>query len=633
VAERGVITPQEQTRGTRPPASRATFARRQRRRRIAIGSVVTLGVLVLVGGAAAFRVFQVSRDLSAAKDQLVAAEGFLKQANPGAARVALVAGERRVNHANSIIHNAPELGLVGLVPGGKQNLDAIKSSVGLALRMAGTGRRVLDTAAPLQAPSGKFEVPLKTGAIPLPVLRRLQPEIDDLQAGLALLRDAPHSSLLVAPVKRLVHTVYEQSDLRKRQLTTISAGLTLLRTLSGDGGPHRYLLAIANDAEMRGTGGMILSYGELAANAGTFTLEHFGSIDELKLGAPAVAPQPADYTARFSALAPTLEWRNANLGGDFTYLAPAMEAMYTQATSKPVDGVVQIDSFGLAALLRGTGPVDVAGLGTVTADNVVQETLSTAYERFENRGARQEVLGDVAEAVCRKLVTGDYPSLRPLATALVDSVAQRRIMLHLSSKAEQRDVAALLADGALPAGRVDFASLTVQNFSANKLDYYLDTSMRLSGTRRPGQLGRVRVEVTISDAAPPTLVTPTYVFGPNLPTQLAGQYVGLASLYLPKGAALVGQSGDLADGRAQFSTEDDRTVISFPVRVSGGQSQHVSLDIALPPPTPAGYVFDLVPQSRVRATTASLDLDAGPGSRVAYSGPLTQSTYVTARAG
>lgn len=572
---------------------------------------------------AAFRVARLAQDLRAAKVELEAAEAFLRAGQPLNARLALHRGEVRVIHANSIVHSSPELAVLSVIPVARQNLDALKDAVGIALRLASGGRRLLDRAQPLESPGGQFEVPMRSGAVPLPVLRTIAPPIDDLVSNLPVLGDAPDSSVLLAPVRSLVDAVYRQSALRKQQLTTIGDGIALLRALSGDGGDRRLLIVVANAAEMRGAGGMILSYGELVGNDGQFDLERFGGIDEIALPSPATVGVAEDYVNRFGPLGPTLNWRNANLGPDFRSLGPVMEAMYNHGTGKVAHGVLQIDSMGLAAMMRGTGPVEVAGLGTVTADNVVEVTLSRAYEQFSNRTQRQEVLGDVAEAVFRKLVTGDYPSLRPLATALVDAAVERRVILHMASADSQRTVERLGADGTLPSFGRDFAALTVQNFSANKLDYLLDTSVRITGERVANRVGRFRAEVTITNAATPGRTSPAYVYGPNVAGQVAGQYIGLVTLYLPKGAGLVGQSGDLSEGRAGAVSENDRTAVGFPVRLAAGETRRIVLDLTLPPADGVSSRFDLVPVSRVRPTVFDVELQTGRGlSR--YRGGLTR---------
>src|SRR5205814_9941533 len=106
----------------------------------------------------------------------------------------------------------------------------------------------------------------------------------------------------------------------------------------GANGPRRYLLAVANPAEMRGAGGMILSYGVLTSNAGTFTLGDFGGIDDLLLTTPPDVSKlnlPADYLRRWNGREPTLLWRNTTLAPDFRFDAPTMEAMFTAKTGLP----------------------------------------------------------------------------------------------------------------------------------------------------------------------------------------------------------------------------------------------------------------------------------------------------------
>jgi hypothetical protein len=592
---------------------------------------VLLGLVVVgaVAGAAAYRIAQIGRDLLAARDQLNTVEQLLKTGHPTAARNALAVGSARVAHANAVAYNSAELSVFEALPVARQNIKSLRSSVSVALRLTAAGSRLLEAARPLETANGQFEVPLRNGAVPLPVIAALRPQLADLAGDLPSVTESRESQFLLPQVRSLHRAIYRQAGIRRAQAGVLAKALDLLETLSGGHGPRRFVIGVANAAEMRGSGGMILSYGELDAADGKFTLDKFGNIDDLKLTAPVPTPvgTPTDFLQHFGDLGPTLNWRNVNLGADFTFAAPVMEAMFEQATGKAADGVIQIDSMGLAALLKGTGPVDVPGLGQVTADNVVRLTLSDAYRRFPNdRTQRQEVLSGVAEAVFKKLVTGDYPSLRPLATALVQAATQRRILLHVSLPVEQETVTSLAADGALPSLGADFAALTVQNFSANKLDYYLDTALALSGDRKGGVPGHVRAEITLHNTATPGETTPAYVFGPVNSSLKAGQYVGIASLYLPPGATV--RAADGIAGTPAVYTEAGRTVVGFGVAIDAGATQRVALDIVLPPAARIGYRFTLPAVSRVRPTQVTVDLNQGP-RRLRFSGPLERTIAVT----
>src|SRR5436309_10611822 len=115
-----------------------------------------------------------------------------------------------------------------------------------------------------------------------------------------------------------------------------------------------------------------------------------------------------------------------------------MADMYQTATGTPVDGVIQLDSMALSALLRGIGPVTVPDLGDVNADNAVALTLNEAYTLFPDRPVRQEYLGQVAEAAFRRLLSGDYPSLRALGRQLKGAVDRRNVIFWSSKASGER---------------------------------------------------------------------------------------------------------------------------------------------------------------------------------------------------
>jgi hypothetical protein len=260
---------------------------------------------------------------------------------------------------------------------------------------------------------------------------------------------------------------------------------------------------------------------------------------------------------------------------------------------------------GVSSLLRGIGPVQVAGVGEVNADNVVPLTLNELYVRFPDRPVRQEYLGSVAEALFRRLVGGDYSDLRPIADGLAHAVGARNVLFHAADAGDNRLGAVLGAAGGLPSSP-DFAGLTVQNFSGNKLDYYIDTHIGVTGSRRVGQRSTVRINIDVSNTAPPN-GAPPYIFGPFNSSLQPGEYVGLVSVYLPSGTQLVGASAAGATAPAATS-EDGRTVIAFRENLAAGERRTVTLDVRLPPRPSGGYRLVLVAPPRIRPTTASVDL-------------------------
>jgi hypothetical protein len=582
---------------------------------------VGAATLVLVAFAAftTAQLLRAEQKLKRARTSLLAAEADARSGQLGRARQRLTSAEGDISSATLILHNDPAVTLAGAVPVLHQNLVSLRRSVALVLEMADGGQRILDTVKPLEDQSGKVSVPLRNGAVPLDVVLSLRNQLSDFSSSLPGPTEAPSGTLLVGPVGKLQRQVYQEAARRRREFSSVAGGLDLLADMSGGNGSRHYLIAVANAAEMRGTGGMILSYGVLSSQQGKFALDRFGSVDEIALPHPAdVKPVPS-YVNRFSEFNPTLFWRTANLTADYQEVARVMANMYQTATGSPVDGVIQIDSMGLSDLLRGIGPVTVPDLGAVNADNAVALTLNEVYTRFPDRPIRQEYLGQIAEAAFRRLLTGDYPSLSNLGRSLTDAVNGRNVIFWSSKASGERPAAQLHADGALP-DAPDFASLTVQNLAGNKLDYYVDTALRLEGQRPAGKLGHVRAQVEIRNTAPRN-GRPPYVFGPVLPRFQAGEYEGLVSLYLPAGSSVSHASGlDHPDSLA-LAGEGDRSVVSFRTTLQAGESRVVVLDLAMAPRPPGPYQLMLVPAPRVRPTVVTVDVDAGD-RRLRYAAPL-----------
>ena len=385
--------------------------------------------------------------------------------------------------------------------------------------------------------------------------------------------------------------------------------------LAGGNGDRNYLLAIANTAEMRGSGGMVLNYGVLNGSGGHPRPHEFGRIDELAFAGPVDVPlMPVDYLDRWAGFEPLSRWRQANLAGDFRVVAPVLEAMYRSATGRYVDGVLQIDPAGLASLLEGVGPVFVGEIGEVRSDNVVALTLNEAYFQFPGVEERTDVLGDVAEAGFRRLVDGDIPSLRQLATAMVAAVDGRHILVHTKGRGVATELVAFGADGALPpVDEVASFHLTAQNLAGNKLDYYLDTGLRITGALPDADSGSLDAEVVLTNTAPAAETEPAYIFGPGpITTPLrAGVLRSLVTLYMPVGTSLDGASGAVLVQPPVSGTEAGRPYASFTVDVPAGESRSVVLSLRTAPSPPGGQSFVVVPSPRVRPTTFSAEISTG----------------------
>lgn len=593
----------------------------------AVGIVgVVVVVLAIAGAIAAWRLTTVASDLRSARNLLNQVQLEVSDGQLAIAQTHLDQAQSIIGRANSRVNGDIEFDLISWLPVVHQNITALRSSVGLAYSMVSGGSDILHSAKPLQGPTGKLEVPLRKGGIPLTTVVQAQQSTAQLASVLPAPDDKPNHSLLVGPIKELQQTVHDEAAKRRVQLETLARGMALLDDMAGANGPRRYLIAVANTAEERGAGGMILSYGELDSANGQFTLGSFANVDKLKpITTPVGTTLPDDYRNRWNGYQYATNFRQATLGADFPMGAPVLAQMYTASTGLAVDGVIQIDPSGLAAILEGTGPVDVPNLGTVSAQNVVDYSINKAYFQYPDRDQRQSVLGDIARAAFDRLLNGDYPSLRGLATSMSDAVAGRHLLMWASDPTVATQLRFFDADGSLPLKDSNYLSLTVQNMSGNKLDYYMDTSMDVrSIAAPPGDSRRFEdIAIMLNNRAPPD-GTLQYVFGPFDAAQKRGRYHGVVSLYLPTGTQLRGSDGPFGTA-PNVTTEGGREVIGFEVNTDAGQANVFVLHLALLPDGGIPQPLMLVPQARVRPTTVTTEIAASRGPALNANVSLTQS--------
>lgn len=575
---------------------------------LTVGGLV--GILIVIAVVGVFHAIRVDHRLQSLNANVQVVETDIKTNQLGPARVQLATIETNLTSINSSLYNSPDFRLLDVLPVARQNLEAVRSSVHLALKLVGGSQQVFSAAGPLQSPTtGQLQAPLTGGRVPTATLGAVQASVKSLVSSLPTSPTPPPQRFLLGRVRNAETKVWSQAVRRRSELAKLSDGVTILNDFSGANGPRRYLLAVANSAEMRGAGGMILSYGVLNVNGGKISLGKFGPIADLKLDHPAKATFPADFMRAFGGLRPNQYWQEATIMSDFTVDAPVLNSMYTQATGQPVNGVIQVDSQGLAAILAGTGPVFDPNLGTVDASNVVQLTLNQAYLNFPNRSNRQEYTSGVAREAFAALSSGRLTNFRPFASALQYVFKTRHVILSSTDPSVEGAIRSLGSGGGLPGPGVDFAQLTVQNFGANKLDYYLFTGLAITGSRPGGgPVGHLQATIGLTNAAPASTKSQT-IFGPGPNTHdPPGEYRGLVVLYLPAGTHLAGKKADATTTEPVVGTQNGLRTVSFLVTIPAGKRTIVTLDLDLRPRPPGPEHFTIVPTPRVQPPSASVDV-------------------------
>lgn len=379
--------------------------------------------------------------------------------------------------------------------------------------------------------------------------------------------------LLQAEVSRLTADV-----------ATAEKAATLLPPMLGADGPRRYLLAFQTNAEARGTGGLIGAFGLLTADGGRLAVDGLASNRDLRSGRSSGPDLGPDYAQQYAGYSSTTLWSNANSSPHFPYAAQIWSSLWVQQGGQPLDGVVALDPFVLAEILRATGPLTLPGGEVVDADNVVRITESESYVRFgDDNTARKDYLQSIATAVAAAVVDGDG-SAAALVAALRTATDQYRLSVWSAAPDEQ----ALLSGTAL-GHEVDqtdgpYAALVVNNGSGNKLEYYLDRVLDYRAGPCTASARQSLVTVDLHNDAPLEPL-PESVAGPrNRLSAPVNSNRLLVSLYATTDAQLAAVSVDGTPSTARIGRERGHPVFT--------------VTLVIPPQTTTRIVFDLVEPSR-----------------------------------
>ena len=356
------------------------------------------------------------------------------------------------------------------------------------------------------------------------------------------------------------------------ELADATAATDILPAMLGADGPRRYFVALQNNAEARGTGGLVGAYAIVVADAGRLRLVHTGPDDELKasLQLPLVPRFDADFTALYGD-DPGL-WQNSNMSPHFPYAAALWLQMWRRSTGQRLDGAIAIDPVAASYLLRATGPARLADGEVIDAGNVAEKTERGAYQRFASNDKRKTYLRAIAAALFRHLFAGAHIH-SGLAAAIRRAVGEDRLLVYSAHSDEERVLSRSNVAGALPEHPGPFLEVAVDNAGPGKLDYYLQRTVNYALGPCADDWRTSEVTIDLHSKAPSTGLT-HYVLGP---TQRLLVYVYLSAGARPASVSVDGRSAGVFVGR-----ERGHPVIELPVNLPPGQTRSISVGLVEP---------------------------------------------------
>lgn len=336
--------------------------------------------------------------------------------------------------------------------------------------------------------------------------------------------------------------------------------------------PKKYMLVFQNPAEARGTGGIIGAYAVITIDRANFSVDRVGSNVDLQH----MSRMPIEISSDFYFTYgddPAI-WQNSNMSPHFPYGARIWSALWKNQTGAKLDGVLAVDPLVLKAILGVTGPLQLDDGSSITVENVVSETLSDVYQRFDGRNTqRKSYLVEIAQKTLEILQIGGFSKV-DLGVALISPYEENRILFYSAIPKSQKAVEQTLLGGSLDRGGKDFR-LVIQNIAGNKMDYYLQRTLKIK-VLECGVAGRTRVSATLANRISPLKPLPAYVKGRldlGKPEGSNNSHAISVFLYGPAGSELLSSKVIGYPQDDAFSGyERERSFFSAPISLEAGGS-------------------------------------------------------------
>jgi hypothetical protein len=576
--------------------------------------LVPLGALVLVTALTAYVGVRAARELLAARNALTGTTASLDGASIRSARAHL-------GRARSILDGLPGR-VTRAVPLIGSNLNAMEGAArGLDPALA-AATELQETLVPLSEQGVVDEGRIDSGLLrslrgPLGrqvrALENLEDELEDARSG-----------ALLPPVWDELEEAGEQASALATAARKLEGVLGVADGLLGEDRPRTYLIMLVNNAELRGSGGILSGVGTVEVSNGRLQLGQVSSVHELRTKPLRTVPAPADYERRFARYkANTTLWLNTTWSPDVPDTAQVAARLYRSRTGIAAEGAVVVDPRGLQSLLPPDAELAVPGTSvTVRAGGLARFVYSDAYERFDDQSLRRDALVALGSQVLARVLQRSFSGL-PALRAVGESARGGHLRVVSFDDDEAKALTAAGLSGQLPKGRSDSSLVIAQNLGAGdhgtKLDYWGDRYVGHACEVNDDGSAGCTTEVTIRNKAPTGLTR--YVAG-----RPRGTLRDLVEVYVPASSKLLsvvvdGEPVDFSDER-----QGELRAVGVPVSIPRTESTTLSVGYELPSHG-SGFTVAMTPQPLARDATAEVALDLPSGWTVSGPGTLDGRTW------
>ena len=448
----------------------------------------------------------------------------------------------------------------------------------------------------------------------------LQPIIDAVdplnKANASFQQQVRNFDALPTPSIDMIRSAYNKGEMQLNDLAdrvnALSSTFQILPTLLGNGQQHTYAVMAMTPSEMRSSGGLIGSVGELNTSNGAVHVGDFRpNAEYLAYGA---GDHSADMKRVFTDEGPlhmSFDIRDLAVFPNTADSAVAMQSVWNRTPwgqNTPLDGVIMVDPVFLQQLIAINGNVTLPDGTVLTGDNTAEFLMNTVYQKYPENET-DALFGVVAGQAMKSMFSHmDMGKLYKTGEMLGTMAKSRHFTMYAFDEHIEQGIQSAGFTGQTPNSETDPSVgiyLTEQNPS--KMGWYIKRKAKIQRVNcGDGDLYHVEFMVhnTMTDEEAKSL--PWYITGNN--SNNTGKAMEKILFYAPQGGSISNlmQLGGKVDA-AKETTIDGVKAYETYVQVNPGQIATFTFDVRVSPKATAPLTIDQTPMGWVDDGITYLD--------------------------
>ena len=448
----------------------------------------------------------------------------------------------------------------------------------------------------------------------------LQPIIDAVEplkkANASFQQQVRDYDALPTPSISMIRSAYDKGETQLNDLAdrvnALSNTFQILPTLLGDGQQRTYAVMAMTPSEMRSSGGLIGSVGDLTTSNGTVHIGDFRSNgDYLPYG---IGDHSEDMKRVFTDEGPlhmSFDIRDLAVFPNTADSAVAMQSVWNRTPwgqGVPLDGVIMVDPVFLQQLIAINGNVTLPDGTVLTGENTAEFLMNTVYQKYPEN--ETDVLFGVVAGQAMKSIFShmDMGKLYKTGEMLGTMAKGRHFTMYAFDERAEQGIQAAGFTGQTPSSETDPSVgiyLTEQNPS--KMGWYIKREAKIQRVNcDDGDLYHVEFMVHNTMTEEEAKSLPWYITGNN--SDNTGKAMEKILFYAPQGGSISNlmQLGGKVDA-VKETTIDGVNAYETYAQVNPGQIATFTFDVRVSTKATAPLTIDQTPMGWVDDGITYLD--------------------------